>query len=279
MGAAASAQILFNTDVAAASLHGVQAIAVAALFATTQKDKGSFSLTQRVYDQPKWKVTSKYLKWLVVAFPTLSTINHVASAVRYKRLGEDAITDGYVNTFRWAEYGLSAGIMLWLISQLSGATDVPLLFVVAMMNFALQYCGYMVERTGDPDFAFSVIGWILFVAIWVPIMWKFFDSLSLASSTTTTTTTTTVIDENGDEVEVQVESEIDVNVPGVIYVIIFIQVILFSAFGAASLFFRTKRSRRSIIFREVTYASLSLAAKSLLTWLVFGGALNAGISN
>jgi hypothetical protein len=277
MGNAASAGALFQTDVAAAALHGVQAVAVAALFATSQTDRGTFWITQRVYDRLKWSVDSKHIKWLVVAFPALSTINHIVSAVRHKRLGDAAISDGYTNTFRWAEYGVSAGLMLWIIAQLSGVTDAPLLFIVAMLNIAMQFCGYMIEKTGDPHFGFTVIGWITFVAIWVPIVWKFFDSVSLAS-TTTTTTTTVVVNDDGTEEEVQVEEE-GVDVPGVIYAIIFLQVTLMVAFGAASLYFRTRRTRKEIVSREITYASLSLAAKTLLTWLVFGGALNAGVGN
>jgi len=256
-----SLQTLFATDVAAAVFHGAQAVAVGVLFATTQKDKGTFSLTQRVYDRERWRVDGKYLKWLVVAFPTLSMTNHIVSAVRYKQLGVRALSDNYVNSYRWLEYGASAAIMFWIIAQLSGVTDVPLLVMVALMNFALQFCGYMIERTGDDDYAFSVIGWLVFVAIWIPIVWKFFDSLSVASSS---------LDDDG---------ETTLDVPGVIYAIVFVQVALFAAFGAASFYFRKRRARRDIVKREVTYATLSLVAKSLLTWLIVGGALNAGVGN
>jgi hypothetical protein len=57
---------------------------------------------------------------------------------------------------------------------------------------------------------------------------------------------------------------------------VFLQLALFASFGIASVYFRKRRTKRQIFKREVTYTSLSFVAKTLLTWLIVGGALNAG---
>jgi hypothetical protein len=250
----ANGKTVFQSHIAAAVFHGAVAASAAAFFVTSQKDKGMFALTQRVYDRLKWEVRSDHLKWLVVAFPALSMTNHIASAVQLGRRDNYEVYAGETNTFRWAEYGVSAGLMFWIIAQLSGTTDVPALFTVLMLNVSLQVCGYMVERTGDPLMGFTVMGWLLFVAVWVPIVWKFIDALAIAR------------DSDDD----------DVDVPGAIYAIIFLQISLFTAFGVASVYFRKRREPKDIIHRELTYTTLSFVAKTLLTGLVVGGALNAG---
>lgn len=238
---------LFNTHVTAAVLHGVQAAAVAAVFATSQQDRGFFTLSQRVYGQEKWSVKSRYIPWLVVAFPTLSMTSHIASAISLAGGSRELVAEES-NPVRWVEYSISAGVMLWIIAQLSGIQDVPLLFTIVMMNISLQLCGYYIEATGDDTLAFTLLGWIAFVSIWIPIMWKFIDTVTRPGS----------------------------EAPDIVFAIVFLEFVLFASFGVASVYFRQKRTAVNVASREKTYIALSLVAKSLLTWMVVGGALNAG---
>ena len=247
-------KLLFGTHIGAALFHGLQAVAVGTILATSQKNKGVFSLTQRTFDEPRWKVSGRYIKPLLVAFPALSTINHIVSAVRFGK--KDAIvTEGEANALRWGEYAASAALMFWIIAQLSGTTDAPLLVMIVLLNVALQLCGYFIENSGDPGLQFTVIGWILFAAIWIPIVWKFIDAV------------------------LEARKDPMADIPGVVFAIVAIQVTLFASFGVASLYFRNRRSIRQIVSREITYTSLSFVAKTLLLWLSVGGALNAGPLN
>ena len=157
------------------------------------------------------------------------------------------------NVWRWSEYAISAGVMVWLIAQLTGITSAPLLVVLILLNVALQFTGYLVERS-PAEWGFSLLGWVLMVALWVPLVWTFFDSLAASRA----------------------EGRV---VPTAIYAIVWLQLSLFAAVGVVSLYFRQRTNVRDCVRRELSYAGLSLAAKALLTWLVVGGALNAGRAN
>ena len=264
-------------------LHAVQSLAVGFLLAN-KDDTNEFGLEQRVYGEQSWRVTSNHIQWLVPAFPALSSVNHLEAALNYDNYMRRLETTN-TNWVRWSEYSVSAGVMLFIIAQLSGIENISLLTLIVLANVALQFCGYMIEKTNDQDLGFTVIGYMLFVAIWVPIVWNFFEALDKASGET---------DEEGNRI----------SIPDLVYAIIFVEISLFATFGIVSSIFRSKintkqrkqqkqqkhqqhqrykktnKSRISIIEdikqREIWFAALSLISKSFLTWTVFGGALNAG---
>jgi hypothetical protein len=247
---------LRNTHIAAATFHGLQSVAVGLVFAYTQRDSGKFILSQTVRGEIKWSKVTKYLKWMVVAFPVLSMTNHIASAAQISKYrSQPKLALPQSNIFRWSEYAVSAGIMLWIISQLSGITNAPTLILIGLLNISLQAVGYFVEKH-ESIWEFSFLGWILFVSVWVPIVWSFIDSVSLVRDT----------------------SSVGRNVPTVVYFIVVFEIILFASFGAVSSYFRKRRQIKDLVAREYSYLTLSMVSKSLLTWLVVGGAMNAGVA-
>lgn len=255
---------LFWGHVGAATVHGVSSITSGILLRNS--DGRKFSLDMRGFGKDLWSVDGDQVRWLVPVFPALSTLNHLVSAIDWKGY-QKALSgpDHGPVAWRWAEYSVSASAMIWIIAQLSGTTEVPTLTLLALQNVALQFIGFMIEKSGDPGYSWSATGYILFLSIWIPIVWQFLTSVDFAK------------DENG----------VDLDVPKLVYAIVFLELSLFATFGIVSTWSRSRlgkarKTNKSKDFtkfirrREGLYIGLSLVSKTLLTWLAYGGALMAG---
>lgn len=82
------------------------------------------------------------------------------------------------NPYRWLEYGLSATLMTILIALADGTRDFGAVLALAIMTMAMQFCGFAVEsglrgsgaltaQTTDSIWGSTVVGWLLFVGIWL----------------------------------------------------------------------------------------------------------------
>jgi len=241
---------LFAAHILAVIILGLSAIVIGVLVksATTNETK----LTLVCYGETVFSKSSNYLKWLLPVFPALSVVNHVVSLSTWDKylllLNEDA--QGPV-VYRWVEYALSASVMLWLIGQLSGVQELPTLVTLCLANVALQATGYMIEKTGDKGSAWTIMGYALFVILFATILPYFFGSLAAAKNA-------------------------NVQIPGAVYSVVIIELLLFLSFGIVSTYF-CKNDGESVETRkkrEVAYVCLSITAKTLLAWLVYGGCLN-----
>lgn len=184
---------------------------------------------------------------LVSAFPALSTINHLWSVL--DKPGYDKVLKQGYNPVRWGEYSVSAGIMFWTISQLTGIRDVKILFPLLLGNAALQYTGYSIEKdVGQKRFESAnrqqVSGFVLFLALWIPLFVAFFTAIERSAN----------------------------KVPPEVYAIIFVLFSLMLCFGILSLLYSTQRITD---FRKIEtgYLVLSFVSKTLLTNLTLFGVL------
>ena len=266
----------------AAGLHLAQFAQVLAMSATVLTDKTEFQVTNDYYDafQDQWvqsKVGSRYnLGWVVSAFPALSAANHLWSLGDWDRYS-DFVLRGY-NPVRWLEYSASAGVMFYVIAQLSGVSNLGTLLTLGLGNVALQLQGWSIERglgaidlgTGTDLETFNLqqaSGFILLLALWTPIFLSFFTAL-----------------EDSDDVS---------EVPAFVYGVVFNLFFLFLVFGLVSMAYargilgKKKRVRGETFsvqkmaiydFRttEKAYAVLSLLAKTSLTQLTVFGLLGMG---
>ena len=228
----------------AATVHFVQFIAVLVLIIGDEGSKWPI-VSQGFEDiSKKW---TYYLSYLVPLFPALSTVNH-ATAFFASHWYEDVLKKK-CNPVRWAEYSLSAGIMLWVIATLSGIIEIRTLISLAMLNAALQYVGYLIEKTKSTNGnakPLLLVGFAIHVTIWTQILISFF----------------TVINQSANKAP-----------PG-IYSIIIIMFILFSSFGVwASMWVLDIIKTFDIL--EMGYIILSLIAKTFLTWMVYFGVLKS----
>jgi len=184
----------------------------------------------------------------VAAFLALAALDHLLVATpwlvgRYER----GLAAGR-NLFRWAEYSLSASLMIVLIAMLTGITDVHALVALFGVNAAMIHFGWIVERTSRPGeganwtaFGFGCLaGAVPWIAIAIAL----------------------------------VGAEQDGDVPGFVYGIFVSLFLFFNSFALnMALQYRRVGPWRSYLFGEAGFLVLSLAAKSALAWQVFAGTL------
>ncbi len=182
----------------------------------------------------------------VAVFLLLAAVDHLATATFGRATYEADLRRG-INRFRWVEYSLSATVMVWLIAMYSGITEVTALIAIAGANVAMILFGWLQERFNPPDRTDTTMmpfwfGTIAGVAPWIAIWFNVVTA---------------------DEV------------PGFVYGIVIAETVLFFSFGFNQwLQYRRVGRWSSYVFGEKTYLVLSLVAKSLLAWQIYGGSLS-----
>ena len=249
---AGHASPLRRANVGAAVLHAVQAVAVLAL-AT------DFALP----------VTASYLAGppgtpaqdpvvlfdiptglAVAGFLALSALAHlIVSTAWWRRYVADLRCQR--NPARWIEYSLSSSLMIVLIAQLVGISDVAALVALFGVNAAMILFGWLQERYERPGSG----GWLPFgfgcvagVVPWVAITVYLLSPGSTSSASP----------------------------PGFVYGIFVSLFVFFNVFALNQwLQYRAKGRWQDYLFGEKAYIVLSLTAKSALAWQIFAGTLAA----
>ncbi len=181
----------------------------------------------------------------VAVFLLLAALDHFATATFARRTYENDLGRG-INRFRWVEYSLSATLMVLLIASYSGITDIAAIVAIAGANIAMILFGWLQECMNPPGrtsttmlpFWFGTIaGLAPWVAIWVNV---------IGADT----------------------------VPGFVYGIVIAELVFFFSFGLNQwLQYRGVGRWSAYAFGEKTYLVLSLVAKTVLAWQIYGGSL------
>lgn len=153
------------------------------------------------------------------------------------------------NPARWVEYSLSSSLMIVLIAQLVGISDVAALLALFGVNTSMILFGWLQERYERPGGG----GWLPFgfgcvagVVPWLAITVYLLSPGSTASASP----------------------------PGFVYGIFVSLFVFFNAFALNQwLQYRARGRWRDHLHGEKAYLVLSLTAKSALAWQVFGGTL------
>lgn len=183
----------------------------------------------------------------VAVFLALAGLDHLITATAGKRIYESDLRDG-INRFRWVEYSFSATLMVILIGMFSGVTDITAVLAVAGANVGMILFGWLQERMNPPGRERTTM-----VPFWMGTIVGLAPWLAIAAN---------VI---GAEV-----------VPGFVYGIIVAQFLFFFSFGLNQwLQYRGVGRWTDYGYGEKAYLVLSLAAKSVLAWQIFAGALTA----
>ncbi len=181
----------------------------------------------------------------VAAFLLLAALDHGLTATAARDTYEADLSRG-INRFRWVEYSVSATIMVLLIGFYSGVTGLNTVIAVAGANVAMILFGWLQEVLNPPGRATTTMlpfwfGTVAGLAPWVSIL------VNVVGSET---------------------------VPAFVYGIIVTQAILFFSFGLNQwLQYRGVGRWTDYAYGEKAYLVLSLVAKSLLAWQIFGGSL------
>lgn len=185
----------------------------------------------------------------IAAFLVLAAVDHLLMAAPVVADWYEANLRRGINLARWAEYSVSASIMILLIALLTGITDAYALIAIAGANAAMILFGWLGElapgerRRGSwrAPFLFGCLaGAVPWICITVSI----------------------------------IGAEANGSVPGFVYGIYVSLFVLFNGFAVNYLLQYRGRGRwADYRFGEAVYILLSLTAKSALAWQVYAGAL------
>jgi len=185
----------------------------------------------------------------VAAFLGLSALAHfiVASPKYFRRYGQGLIESH--NYFRWVEYSISSSVMIVLIAQICGISDVTALLAIFGVNASMILFGWLQEKFETPGSG----GWLPFVfgCIAGIIPWLAILIYIVAPG-----------------------AEFSSKPPVFVYGIVISLFMFFNVFAVVQwLQYRGRGRWANYLVGEKTYIILSLVAKSLLAWQIFGGTL------
>lgn len=184
--------------------------------------------------------------WAVALFVLFAAVDHLLMAGPLRRWYEGRL-EARANTARWVEYSVSSSIMVVLIAQLTGIWDFAALAAIFAVNSSMILFGLVMERREEPETADWTAYWSGTFAGLVPWVLLGFYIVSAGGG-----------------------------VPGFVYVIYIVQFLLFFSFALNMwLQYRQIGRWRDYIHGEYAYIVLSLAAKTLLAWLVFANVLRS----
>jgi hypothetical protein len=234
-------------------VHGVSATvhltsAATIIYFLTQSTTITWPLIHRGWENDG-EIYNYELAYLLPLFPALSAVNHIVSLADSTLY--DSILANKVNYLRWAEYSVSAGVMIWAIASLSGILEIRSLVSLVMLNALLQYFGYLIEkavaRSAPREEIVQLIlaAWGVHMTMWIPIFISFF----------------TVV------------SDSDIPAPEAVWTIVVLLFILFSSFGILETLWAlgVVQDFNGV---EMGFAILSLTAKVFLTFMAYFGVLN-----
>lgn len=181
----------------------------------------------------------------IALFLALAAIDHLITATVARSAYESDLRAG-INRFRWVEYSISATIMILLISAYSGITEITALIAIVGANVSMILFGWLQERFNPPGRTETTMlpfwfGCVAGLAPWVAIWFN------IAKSET---------------------------VPGFVYGIVIAELVFFFSFALNQwLQYRGVGKWTDYIYGEKVYLVLSLVAKSVLAWQIYGGSL------
>ncbi|ANH38263.1 hypothetical protein I601_1832 [Nocardioides dokdonensis FR1436] len=234
-------------NIGLAVLHGLQAIAVLVLATDFAIGVTStFPAGPPGSEPPSPEVLFDVrIGWAIAAFLVLAAVDHLLTGTLLKKRYDQGLREG-INRFRWVEYSLSATLMIVLIAFYNGITGIDALIAIIGANVSMILFGWIQEVMNPPGRERTTMlpfwfGTLAGLAPWVAI----------------------VVNTTGAD-----------TVPGFVYGIVVSLFVFFMSFGVNQwLQYKGIGPWRSYAFGEKAYLVLSLVAKSLLAWQIFGGSL------
>jgi hypothetical protein len=153
------------------------------------------------------------------------------------------------NFFRWVEYSISSSVMIVLIAQVTGISDITSLIAIFGVNASMILFGWLQEKYEEPGnggWVPFIFGCIAGIVPWLALVFYVF-SIGGAGET---------------------------GAPTFVYFIVLTIFIFFNSFALVQWLQYKKVGKWSDYLRgERTYITLSLVAKSALAWQIFANTL------
>ena len=236
-------------------LHFIQAIAV---YFLSDPNKGivpitinylKFDVELRKLLPATEQVFEVNLAWFVILFFLICSFAHLYIATIYKKTYEENLAKG-INKARWIEYAFSASVMMVAISLLSGIYDLSSLIMIFVLDAIMNLLGLVMEEVNQGK---SKVNWFTYllgcvagIIPWVVFVIYVYGATKFGGG----------------------------NIPTFVYWIYVSIFIFFNSF-AVNMVLQYKKigAWKDYLYGENVYIILSLVAKSLLAWQVFGGTL------
>ena len=189
------------------------------------------------------------LALMVALFLGLSALAHfiVASPQFFGRYGKGL--EEKRNYFRWVEYSISSSVMIVLIAQITGITDVTALVAIFGVNASMILFGWLQEKYEQPGNG----GWVPFIfgCITGLVPWLAVGIYVISPGNPSTE-----------------------SAPAFVYGIVVTIFVLFNSFAWVQYKqYKAKGKWSNYLHGERIYIVLSLVAKSLLAWQIFANTL------
>jgi len=153
------------------------------------------------------------------------------------------------NYFRWVEYSISSSVMIVLIAQVVGVTEIAAIISIFGVNASMILFGWLQEKyetPGNGGWLPFIFGCITGLVPWLALVFYIF-SIGGPGGT---------------------------SAPGFVYGIVFTIFVFFNSFALVQWLQYKKVGKWSDYIRgERTYITLSLIAKSALAWQIFANTL------
>jgi hypothetical protein len=195
------------------------------------------------------QITEVNIAWFVAIFFFMSAFAHLFISTVYRKRYEKNLLLG-INKVRWFEYAFSASVMMIAISFLTGIYDLSSLVMIFVLDALMNLLGLAMEVHNSGK---EKVNWLTYILGCVAgiVPWVVFGIYVYG------------IREYG-------QGEI----PNFVYWI-YVSIFLFFNSFAVNMILQYKKVGpwKNYLYGEKVYIILSLVAKSLLAWQVFGGTL------
>jgi hypothetical protein len=186
---------------------------------------------------------------IIATFLLLSGLFLLGSAFIWREKYEGMIQKG-VNLFRWMEYSITSSLMIVVIAMLCGVYDLSSLILLFALNACMILFGWVMEihnqTTKKTNWTSFIFGCFAGVVPWIVLGMYFFNAIG----------------SNAD------------SVPKFVYAIFWSLLVFFNVFAINMVLQYKKIGKwQDYIYGEYAYITLSLIAKALLAWQVWGGTL------
>jgi hypothetical protein len=186
---------------------------------------------------------------VIATFLLLSGLFLLGSAFVWRNKYEGMIQKG-INLFRWMEYSITSSLMIVVIAMLCGVYDLSTLILLFSLNGCMILFGWVMEvhnqSTQKTDWTSYIFGCFAGIVPWIVLGLYFFNAIG----------------SNADAV------------PSFVYAIFWSLLISFNVFaGNMILQYKKIGKWKDYFYGEYVYITLSLVAKALLAWQVWGGTL------
>lgn len=184
---------------------------------------------------------------ILASFLLASAVAHLLIVFWKNRQYNQNLSNG-TNPYRWYEYSVSSSIMIVLIALFLGVWDFWSLVMIFTLNAMMIWFGYLMEKINQfsdrTDWSPFVLGSVCGAVPWL-VLFANFIALSTSSS---------------------------LRPPTFVYVIVALYFVLFNIFAVNMVLqYRGVGRWKDYLYGERAYILLSLAAKSMLAWIVFAG--------